>query len=282
MKTETRTLRYGETILNNAPKVTRPGYSLVGWYTEENGQGEKLDPITTVTGDADYYAHWIRTIITYDISYDMNDFKGTNTNTVISYETGESFTPTPLDNYYDDDDYNNSQIFIGWDPSSIVSGQSGDVKFTAIWKKMYLTATFYDTHDGRYDTPIPFPNGSPMRELDGVFGTPSDHDGKTCIGWKYTTESDNTLRDFSFTSEEQLNEDINMYAQWKDLPEYTVTFDANGGRFPSVKSSNDVITMTYKENSPISAPVTPEYDDEHAFNCWTTDSNNDYSQGALL
>lgn len=64
---------YDETIpmLNSGgmmPNPQRPGYIFEGWFTQPNGQGEKLDYIDlSMVGDLTVYAHW--TPIVYSITY---------------------------------------------------------------------------------------------------------------------------------------------------------------------------------------------------------------------
>ena len=52
------TKKYGES-LGTMPSPVESGYTLQGWYTEKSG-GTKVDQNTLVTGDATYYAHWVK------------------------------------------------------------------------------------------------------------------------------------------------------------------------------------------------------------------------------
>lgn len=45
--------------VNTLPGCTRLNYILDGWYTEKDGQGDKLTNDTEITGNVTYYANWI-------------------------------------------------------------------------------------------------------------------------------------------------------------------------------------------------------------------------------
>ena len=47
--------------LGELPTPTREGYEFGGWFTEK-GAGEKVEAGTVPTGNATYYAHWVKTV----------------------------------------------------------------------------------------------------------------------------------------------------------------------------------------------------------------------------
>ena len=51
-------VNYGES-LQSIPTSEKEGFTLEGWYTGENGTGNKLALETTFTSDATYYANWV-------------------------------------------------------------------------------------------------------------------------------------------------------------------------------------------------------------------------------
>lgn len=52
-----KTLKKGEAV-GELPTPTRSGYSFVGWYDKENGQGTKWESTTKVDADTTLYAYW--------------------------------------------------------------------------------------------------------------------------------------------------------------------------------------------------------------------------------
>ena len=52
----------GSTI-NCPPGANRTDYSFEGWYTEEDGEGAKLQSDTVITDDIIYYANWVKRVV---------------------------------------------------------------------------------------------------------------------------------------------------------------------------------------------------------------------------
>ncbi|MCH5198727.1 MAG: BspA family leucine-rich repeat surface protein, partial [Oscillospiraceae bacterium] len=61
--------------LNSIPGCSRPDYTLLGWFTEKNGQGTLLTRETEITGNVTYYAYW-------------GDFLSTETSEMHEYTLG--------------------------------------------------------------------------------------------------------------------------------------------------------------------------------------------------
>lgn len=53
------------------PEITRPGYTIEGWYTAPSA-GIPIDP-TSINGDLTAYAHWINGVYNVSISSDIGD-----------------------------------------------------------------------------------------------------------------------------------------------------------------------------------------------------------------
>ena len=53
----TLTVEHNSSI-SEIPYVALPGYTFLGWYTQENGHGTKLSTYTKIVKDTNYYANW--------------------------------------------------------------------------------------------------------------------------------------------------------------------------------------------------------------------------------
>jgi len=51
---------YPNTKMGILPHALKAGYDLVGWYTESEGKGEKLDEATLISRDMTVYAYWVK------------------------------------------------------------------------------------------------------------------------------------------------------------------------------------------------------------------------------
>lgn len=56
--------------LPRIPGANRDGYSLEGWYTEQNGAGTKLTKDTKITADTAFYANWVTAQSLFESSSD--------------------------------------------------------------------------------------------------------------------------------------------------------------------------------------------------------------------
>lgn len=68
----------------------RPGYVFLGWYTEPEGAGAKVDSTTKVTGNVTYYAHWAPTEVPYKVIYKLQKMNDNHTAVVDEYEEVET------------------------------------------------------------------------------------------------------------------------------------------------------------------------------------------------
>lgn len=76
------------------PGVNRVGFAFNGWYTEQGGQGEKLNADTVITENKKYYAYWTPVDITTDIyQYSINWSTDSNSNVT---NTGDTLVFHPL------------------------------------------------------------------------------------------------------------------------------------------------------------------------------------------
>ena len=61
--------------LGELPSVSRPGYGVLGWFTAATG-GDQVTPETVVSGNATYYAHWVK--LPFETGGDANWFVNAN------------------------------------------------------------------------------------------------------------------------------------------------------------------------------------------------------------
>lgn len=85
----TRTKHYGEYV-GSVPVVGREGYKFIGWYTERNGNGDRIGNNERVFGDITYYAYW--DVMMFDVTFDTNGghFANDNTTLTVEYRYGKN------------------------------------------------------------------------------------------------------------------------------------------------------------------------------------------------
>ena len=113
-KTTDITVKKGEAI-TGVPTAIYYGYNFLGWYTEENGQGDKIEENTIINYDNNITAIPQYQLITYTITYDNNGGSGCTTQTG-NIEDGWPELCTPTKSGYQ---------FAGW-----YSALTGGTQFT--------------------------------------------------------------------------------------------------------------------------------------------------------
>lgn len=118
------------------------GYEFLGWYTEANGAGTKVEQIDCTTlVDYTLYAHY--SIKTYTITYNLNGGTLSNANPTTYLITSETFTlNNPIRDEYE---------FVGWTGTGlgattktviIQNGSHGDREYVAVWQPLFVTVDF--------------------------------------------------------------------------------------------------------------------------------------------
>lgn len=121
-----KTVTYDSTY-GTLPSPARTGYTLSGWYTAASG-GTKVEATTkvTITAAQKLYAHW--TTVSYTISYSGLKSGATHGNPTAYTVESDTITfaaPSAAVGYK----------FVGWEPTSIEKGSTGNKTVTA----KYLT-----------------------------------------------------------------------------------------------------------------------------------------------
>lgn len=210
----TKTFTYDGTY-SALPTPTRENYRFLGWYTEPNGGGTKINSSDTVkiTEKTHLYSHW--TDESYNIVFDANGGTGTMDKAVAPI--GVNYTL--LANTFTRTGYR----FLGWstdknatsatysDKAAVnLSDKVATITLYAIWSANSYTLTF--NSDG----------GSAVGSISGKYGDtydkPSDptKTGYTFNGWSPALPDTIPATSVTYT------------AIWK-ANEYTVMFDSNGG-----------------------------------------------------
>ena len=205
--------------------VTKAGYSLEGWYADEQlTPAKKWDfDNSTVDGDITLYAKWVAV---HTVTFHLNNGQPDFTETV---KDGE-FAKGPQDLTKDCSNFAYWNTSDGHEWTLDSDPVTEDMELFAIWVPKSVTVTF----DSKGGTSVPPQNktcGETVTEPTGV--TRAQY---TLAGW-YSDEacSDDHVWNFSTP----LSGDITLYAKW--LPDltitYTVTFDAKGGSPTPVQQS---------------------------------------------
>ena len=216
--------------------VTKTGYTFDGWYNNNELTGNKVTAIgTSETGNKEFWAKW--TAITYTVT--LNQKSGSNGTESISatydatmpnitvptrtgytfggYWTNEDGTGTQ---YYNQSGgaYNNKK----WD-------QATDATLYAKWTANKYTVKF----NGNNNT------GGSMSDQSFTYDTPQNLTTNAFTRIGYTFNGWNTNASGSGTSYTDGQEVINLnstsggqitlYAQWTELPKYTVSFSTGTG-----------------------------------------------------
>ncbi len=202
---------------------TRDGYIFWGWATSPDASMSRwaVGENFSYDGDITLYAFW--KIKTYTITYDANG--GINPPSTQTKIHGQDINLSSLQPTRED------YIFWGWATSPDASmsrwavgenfSYDGDVTLYAYWKPKYYTIT-YDANGG---------TGAPSSQIK-TYGQNTNlsivqpvRDGFTFWGW--ATSPDASMSRWAAGEIFSYDGDITLYAFW--LPNYTITYDANGG-----------------------------------------------------
>lgn len=248
----------------------RNGYIFTGW-TGSNG----TTPQTTVTiakgstGDRSYTANWQQNSVTpsrptdqrYNISYDLAG--GSATGNPASYTADDAaFTlRAPTRSGY---------TFIGWTGSNgatpqtivtIASGTTGDLLYTANWRRNAATYTISYTLNGGTVTGNP---ASYTDESESFTLKNPSRDGYTFTGW---TGSNGTTPQITVTVAKGTKENLSYTANWQLNPgTYTITYNLNGGTATGNPEIYTAGTNTFTLSNPTRSGYT--------FTGWTGSNGN--------
>lgn len=179
------------------------------------------------------------------------------------------FTPTPT---------HDTKMFLGWSTdataSSPVYTTSGSTTFTiydsdvtlyAIWRDKYRFTVTYNANGGSGTLTD---ENSPYYEIDTV--TVLDN-GFTNYGYKflgYNTQPDGSGTTYQPNSTFVIYSNVTLYAQWTEIPKYTVTYDGNGGTGEVIDTNSP-----YLEGSTVTTLPNTYEKEHHSYASWNTARN---------
>ena len=226
--------------ISSSEDVERVGYTFFCWNTEKDGTGKDYKPNDTYSADTDLrlYAKW--NPVKYSIKYDLEGGTFSDGSSITEYtiETDTFTLPIPTKAEYG---------FIGWKAKvsdeaqktvSIEKGSTGNLSFTAVWRKLNRYTVSYDANGG---------SGSieSQSKLEGSSITISDADGIERAGYTFVcwnTKSDGSGTDYKPNYEYTNDADLVLYAKWNPI-KYSITYDLAGGTLPEGKSNPSDYTI---------------------------------------
>ena len=205
------------------PEPERTGYTFAGWFTEEDGQGERITEDTNVTIAANHtlYGHWA--INNYTITFEYG-------NGADAEERVLDFNE-PIN--YTEDLVREGYTFAGWDmkPDTV---PAEDLTIKAQWTPNNYTLSF----DGCGGEGV----GIDKKNVtyDDTYGSLPEptKTGYTFAGW--FTEEGGQSDKIETGGQVKVTGDVTLYAHWT-INKYTITFIFNNG------AENEVRTLEFNE-----------------------------------
>ena len=233
--TTTSTVTAGDAI-GTLPSATKDCYTLKGWYTTATGNTQ-VTTSTVPTGNVTYYAQFTQD--TYTINYNKGS-NGTGTNQTATKYCGENLTL--LGAIFTRSGYTQK----GWSTSAAGTSKAYDLggtyttdAGTTLYPYWVINRTVTwnaTTNGGTCSTSTTtVPSGDAVGEL-----PTATKEGATFNGW-FTQATGGT----QITASTTITANVTYYAQFSDLPTYTVTF-VNGSSTYTTESgwAGKSITVT--------------------------------------
>ena len=255
---DTYTIESEDITLN---KPTRDGYTFAGWTgTDLTDATEDVTIAKGTTGKREYIANW--TAIEYTISYELNGGSADNQETY-TIETEDITLNNPTRDGY---------TFTGWTgtgltektiTATIAQGSTGTREYTANWTANTYEIVF-DSNGGSGTIENESMTYDVSKALIENSFTYEDH---VFTGWNTQVDGNGTsYNDKASVSNLATEGTVTLYAQWRDLYEFTVTFDA---------TTNGTVTETtrvVKEGKKVGELPTPTSTrEDYRFDAWYTD-----------
>lgn len=243
--------REGKKITVNGNAFSRTGYYFIGWNTKADGSGEQWKPdavYTMPSADVKLYAQWkkdgkedekddgkddkkddknSRKNPVYNLIYDSNNIN----NQVEADEENSKLAGALLTVNKNHFSYSGF-TFTGWNTKKDGNGKNyiagdmltmpaKDMVLYAQWKKNPVFHVTYDANNEsgmrRTDAETPCEAGT-IIQIDGnSYHYEKGKNSYTFTGWN--TRPDGQGEEYKAGEEKEINADVVLYAQWKQLPE---------------------------------------------------------------
>ncbi len=245
---------------------TLKGYGCVGWSTVKNGdlQYKPGDEISVPYGEPNevLYAVWVPAV-TYTLSFNANG--GENAPATVRGESIDSSVSlrVPLD-----EPTRSGYRFVGWAAADDAieaehyAGQSveissKEVTLYAVWEKLpVLYSLAFDANGGEG---VPTANAVRTTEASVSIvipaGTP-EWEGHLFVGWsesKTSTNAEYKAGDSVALADSKTT--VTLYAVWKELRQFVLSFDANGGENAPAQISGWSPDSEYAVSIPADVPT---------------------------
>ncbi|MDR1216817.1 MAG: InlB B-repeat-containing protein [Treponema sp.] len=249
---------------------SREGYTFAGWYTERNGAGKQFIDSTQVNEDMTVYANWTvaQRIVTFDLQGgNINGSSVQQTRTLSNGSAlGVNMPSSPSrDNY----------TFGGWytaingggnafnDSTPVTASMTIYAKWTAIQRNVT-----FDLQGGNINGSVTSLTRTVNSGASLGANTPSNPSRDNYIfgGW-YTAINGGGV---PFNDSTPVTADLIIYAKWMILPQYTVTFDLQGGNIYG-DTAQQTRTVYSGFSLGVNMPFSPSRDN-YTFNGWFTSS----------
>jgi uncharacterized repeat protein (TIGR02543 family) len=256
-----RTATYEGKIKEMPTYVSLEGSTFDGWYTEKDG-GTEITEDTIITKKTTAYAHWTKDdYIT--ITFEENG--GICYVGAIGLNRGENIGELPDAELYGYD-------FLGWfdaeEGGNKVTEETvftEDITLYAHWSPISSTIHFYDNEGKTGDKEATVYYGGAYADALKIAGTPS-REGYTFLGWFTEFYDEEVTADMTV----DMIYDHNAFAKWK-INDYTVAFDADGGKF---SKDNQSYETSYEYGTEIDlANIEAPTRDGYTFKGWSNSKN---------
>lgn len=252
-------------IENEFGQIQRAGYTFEGWYDAEKGGNAVGNVISNPTGNATYYAHWVKN--EYFISYNLDGghFNGDYPQSFTDVENSDITIPEPVKNGYE---------FVGWSGTGISGvkktvvvkkGSRDSREYTAHWKAKTFTATI-DTNGGTTTGPLTYKYTPESDDI--IIPDPTRSDDFDFAGWE---RSDGVTKNTGVILH-GTKQDISFKAKWQ-RHSYSITYVYNGGtavgNADKYVSHGDIV---------LHAPTRSGY----SFIGWTDQVGNEYEASSVV
>ena len=259
-----------ESIITEPSDVTKTGYTLNGWFTEEIFENEWNFSTSKVTSDTTLYAKWEAN--TYKVEFDATTGLGAMLDQTFTYDQAQNLT---LNTFVKD-----NFTFVGWKIALdgtgdiITDGQSvenlattGTIKLYAQWSQDYHKVNYHANSGTGVMNSIDLNHGTTLT-------IPTSEFTKTNSSFTHwNTEKDNSGTTYNvgdildpLTLTKLQKGEINLYAQWSQNF-YTISYDENTG-------SGVMEPVNVNQGDTLTVPDTLFTKVGYEFSSWNTKSDN--------